>query len=194
MVINCVEGRGGRGGATGFAFCTGTLESLMGDTDSSRQSSPSRGVTSKDGDDDEIGDGEGVVCNVDVDRTGLVALEDAPLLLSLVLLPLPVVLVGLFVDISHAFCSLSSMAKRSRALFLLRSAQSTPSNQIPSSSRSILKTSSRFIFDALIAGSSEAPPHVQSPLEEVLPSSRHSITNRRTMFFIGGSNTTRICR
>ena len=113
IVINLGGGRGGRGGALAFPLSpvfTG-LPDLVLRVDSlgsaictsghsPSPSAPSREAMSAGGDEEDAGGGEGVVCNVDVERTGLVAFEDAPLLLSPSLLPLPIVLVGLLLATS----------------------------------------------------------------------------------------------
>ena len=132
------------------------------------------------------GGGEGVVCNVVVERTGLVAFDDDPWLDDF---PLPLLLDDVVESESsslaadRATASASSLRLREvSSSFLFFSTQSTPSYHTPSSSLITLSTSSIDIFLARCAGSSN-PRSVGT---------EHSMTSFRTRLRIGGPRISRI--
>lgn len=110
-----------------------------------------------------LGGGDGVVCSVVVERTGLVVLDPSDLL---------------EVEESSLPSSLIRLSFSSLRKFPRRSSQSTPSNHTASSLSSCI-TSSSDMRAAFIAGST--------------PSAPHSMTSLRTTFFSAGSSTARIC-
>jgi hypothetical protein len=148
--------------------CNSTGDSSTGDTgnDGARPAPPKAPNSSSFF--PTLGGGDGVVCNVDVDSTGLVVCDPSDLLEADESSPS-----------SFSFLSSSRLlARTSLRPFARRSSQSMPLYQTASSLSSAI-ISSVSILATRIAGS--------------VLSAWHSMITRRTMFVIAGNSIERIC-